>query len=91
MAIRDEGRRLPLRPPDAQPLLKPFVVSWGFESENPGPSPFIDHHEWWGTRDIAAFLSVPAAIQVQAAHDWPRVRSLSHTLLTEALDNIPTL
>ena len=30
----------------AQALLEPLVVSWGWESEAPGPSPFVDEHEW---------------------------------------------
>jgi isopenicillin-N epimerase len=28
--------------PDTQPILDPLVVSWGYESEKPGPSQFID-------------------------------------------------
>lgn len=60
--------------PEAQKLVKPLVVSWGYESESPGSSTFVDHHEWWGTRDMAAFLSVPAAIEFQEKHDWERVR-----------------
>ncbi len=51
---------------EVQDMLDPLVVSWGFQPDVPGPSRFIDYHEWWGTRDVAAFLSVPAAIQFQA-------------------------
>jgi len=69
--------------PEVQPLLEPLVVSWGWESETPGDSPFIDHHEWQGTRDIAAFLSVPAAIEFMGAHDWDRVRAECHALARE--------
>ncbi len=68
---------------EAQPLLEPLVVSWGWESETPGDSSFIDHHEWQGTRDIAAFLSVPAAIEFMRAHDWDRVRGECHALAQE--------
>ncbi len=60
--------------PEVQHLLEPLVVSWGYESDTPSGSTFIDHHEWWGTRDIAAFLAVPAAIKFQQEHDWLRVR-----------------
>ena len=76
---------------EAQPLLQPLVVSWGYESEHPGPSQFIDHHEWWGTRDISAFLSVPAAIEFQRQHDWPRVRAACHALLRETVAAINEL
>ncbi len=65
---------------ETQPLLKPLVVSWGWESDKPSASTFIDHHEWQGTRDLAAFLSVPAAIDFQAQHDWPAVRQRCHDL-----------
>ena len=69
--------------PEKQDLLEPLVVSWGYQSEKPGPSRFVDHHEWWGTRDIAAFLSAPAAIQFQEDHDWDNVRAACHDLAVD--------
>ena len=48
---------------EMQHLVEPLVISWGWEAEKPGPSKFIDEQEWTGTRDIAAFLSVPSVIQ----------------------------
>ncbi len=74
--------------PEAQHLLKPLVVSWGYEAEFPGPSEFVDQHEWTGTRDIAAFLSVPAAIEFQQEHDWEKVRRACHELAQEAQKRI---
>ena len=65
---------------EAQDLLEPLVVSWGWEADKPGPSQFVDHHEWQGTHDLAAFLSVPAAIQFQREHDWPEVQRRCHQL-----------
>jgi isopenicillin-N epimerase len=70
--------------PASQHLLKPLVVSWGFNPETPGPSPYIDLHEWWGTRDLSAFLSVPAAIEFQKQNDWARIRAACHDLIAEA-------
>ena len=77
--------------PDRQPLLDPLVVSWGWESEMPGPSQFLDYFEWPGTFDPAAYLSVPAAIQFQADHDWPQVRTASYALLGRLRQEITDL
>ncbi len=59
---------------EMQSRVEPLVVSWGWESEKPGPSKFIDEQEWQGTRDIAAYLAVPAALQFQRDHHWSQVR-----------------
>ena len=80
-----------------QHLVEPLVVSWGWEAEKPSVSKFVDEQEWQGTRDIAAFLSVPAAMQFQRDHDWPRVRRECHELVRYArqqvsdLTNLPPL
>ncbi len=76
---------------EMQHLVEPLVVSWGWESEKPGPSKFVDEQEWTGTRDIAAFLSVPAAIQFQRDHDWPRVRREGHELVRYARQQVSDL
>jgi len=70
--------------PEAQPLLEPLVVSWGWEAEQPGPSRFVDEHEWTGTRDPAAWLTLPAAIRFCEEHDWPAVREACHARLSAA-------
>ncbi|NOH04188.1 MAG: aminotransferase class V-fold PLP-dependent enzyme [Chloroflexi bacterium] len=77
--------------PEVQHLLKPLVVSWGYESDAPSGSPFIDQHEWWGTRDVAAFLTVPMAIQFQQDHDWVKVRGACHQLAMETRGRIHQL
>jgi isopenicillin-N epimerase len=77
---------------EMQHLLEPLVVSWGWQPEKTtlltldgvDASPFIVQQEWQGTRDIAPYLSVPAAIQFQAEHDWPRVRAECHELVRHA-------
>jgi len=74
--------------PEVQHLLKPLVVSWGYESEYPSGSDFVDHHEWWGTRDMSAFLSVPAAIQFLDEHNWDEVRESCHQLAAYAQNAI---
>jgi isopenicillin-N epimerase len=77
---------------ERQPLLEPLIVSWGWESDetfrqaqgDPGPSRFVDHHQWQGTREVAPFLAVPAAIRFMEEHDWPRVRRACHELVRTA-------
>lgn len=66
--------------------LDPLVVSWGYQAENGFGCgvPFIDYHEWQGTRDLAAFLSVPAAIEFQRAHQWEIVRDNCHQIAIDA-------
>ncbi|HEY9089181.1 MAG TPA: aminotransferase class V-fold PLP-dependent enzyme [Anaerolineaceae bacterium] len=74
--------------PEMQPRIEPLVVSWGWESDFPTASRFVDEQEWTGTRDLAAFLAVPAAITYQKEYDWPRVREHCHGLLDWALSRI---
>jgi isopenicillin-N epimerase len=76
---------------EMQHLVEPLIVSWGWQAEKPGPSKFIDEQEWTGTRDIAAFLSVPAAIQFQREHDWPAVRNECHELVRDARERVAAL
>jgi isopenicillin-N epimerase len=76
---------------EIQDRLRPLVISWGWEAEEPSASRFIDHHEWQGTRDIAAFLSVPAAIRFQQDHDWDLVRRDSNQLASETRQRINNL
>ena len=49
----------------------------GFDAYT-GRTPLERRLQWQGTRDISAFLSVPAAIEFQARHDWPAWRRRCH-------------
>lgn len=53
-----------------QSQIDPLIVSWGYESDTPGESTFLDYHEYQGTRDISAFLTTPAAIKFLDDNDW---------------------
>lgn len=63
-----------------QPLVEPMIVSHGWR---PGAT-FQERHTWQGTRDLCAFLCVPAAIAFQREHGWDEVRRRCHALASEA-------
>ena len=67
------------------------MVSWGWRSDTPNPSHFVDEHEWAGTRDIAAYLTTPAAIDFMVEHDWDTVRADCHALAAEARRQLSVL
>ncbi len=77
--------------PEAQGLLEPLVISWGWEPEIPGPSPFIDQIEFWGTRDVTPFLTVPAALDFQAERNWDAVRQRCRRLIMATRESLLAL
>ena len=79
--------------PEVQNLIDPLVVGWGWGEERTFTfgSDFLDYLQWWGTKDPAAYLSTPAAIQFQAEQDWTAVRQQCHQLLQQALNRITDL
>jgi isopenicillin-N epimerase len=69
--------------PAIQDRIDPQVISWDYSDT----ATFAERHRWQGTRDPAAFLSVPAAIDFQAAHDWTAMRERCHALLDAFRDS----
>jgi isopenicillin-N epimerase len=65
---------------ELQPLLAPPITSWGHAVQAGAPNRFVDEFEWQGTRDLAPYLAVPAAIRYQRERDWPTVRRECHAL-----------
>ncbi|MBL7199322.1 MAG: aminotransferase class V-fold PLP-dependent enzyme [Anaerolineae bacterium] len=74
---------------EMQHLLEPLVG--GRLSRDPQVSLLVDEHQYQGTRDLAAFLSVPAAIQFMQEHDWPAVQRTCHELVRHARGEISAL
>jgi isopenicillin-N epimerase len=75
---------------DAQNLIEPLIISWGYQSKftPPHESTFVDYLQWSGTRDPAASLSVPAAIAFMNEHHWDEIRASCHHILRYAMEII---
>jgi isopenicillin-N epimerase len=65
--------------PEHHALIDPVIISWGYVPD----STFVSRNQKQGTRDIAAYLSVPAAIEFQRANHWDEVRQRCHALASE--------
>ncbi|MGB3717364.1 MAG: aminotransferase class V-fold PLP-dependent enzyme, partial [Candidatus Promineifilaceae bacterium] len=76
--------------PEKQALIEPLVVGWGWGEERVFTfgSDYLDYLQWLGTNDLAAYLSVPAAIQFQSEHNWSLVRQQCHELLEQSIRRI---
>jgi isopenicillin-N epimerase len=82
---------------DMQEKLRGLVTSWGYDDHvgaqsahdrYTGTSMLERRHQWQGTRDLAAFLAVPAAIRFRQKHDWSERTKLAKTLLQDAVREI---
>jgi|TARA_B110000259_G_C14032959_1_gene407623 isopenicillin-N epimerase len=84
---------------DAQPMLEPLVVSHGWIPQSGGPeqigpfgnSRFIDCFEVRGTRDPAAWLAVPDALNFMKKHNWNEISRHSDILARNTASAISNL
>ncbi|MFT6783489.1 MAG: isopenicillin-N epimerase [Saprospiraceae bacterium] len=66
-----------------QHWVDPLVISWGFKSDVPSHSQFLDYHQMNGTRDYTAFLAVPACIDFMNSNNWQQVSKECKELVLE--------
>lgn len=71
---------------DLQNSLDPLLISWGYNSEHPSNSRFLDYHQMQGTKDYAASLTVPAAIQFMQENSWDSVSEKCKTITQKNAD-----
>jgi len=63
-----------------QSSLDPLVVSWGYDN-GPSDTQFLDYHQFNGTRDFSAYLTIPKAIAFMEEHNWWQVAADSRKLV----------
>jgi isopenicillin-N epimerase len=78
-------------------MLHATVTSWGYVAGAGGHAGFDAYTgqtllerrlQWQGTRDLSAWLSVPAAIDFQRDHDWLSVRARCHAMATALMHRV---
>ena len=69
--------------PEHQDWIEPPVISWGYRED----ADFGERHGWQGTRDPAAYLAVPKAIEVHPTFDLDARAALAD----EAVRRLSTL
>ena len=58
---------------EIQNQIDPLVVSWGYKSDTPSHSKFLDYHQWQGTNDYSAYLTMPEIIKFLKKYNWKNV------------------
>tara|TARA_A100001015_G_scaffold302695_1_gene391214 strand:+ start:5492 stop:6631 length:1140 start_codon:yes stop_codon:yes gene_type:complete len=56
-----------------QDIVKPLVISWGYDSVMPSHSQFLDYLQWYGTDDISAYLTMSDTIRFLEKNNWENV------------------
>tara|TARA_B110000014_G_scaffold216456_1_gene170573 strand:+ start:1847 stop:3025 length:1179 start_codon:yes stop_codon:yes gene_type:complete len=70
-----------------QDLIDPLVISWGWESDAPGKSQFLDYHQYQGTNDVSAYLTIPEIVNFFKEHKWNKIQKQCHSLILDFLKN----
>lgn len=69
--------------PEYHDMVDPLVISWGWDEDT-----FYQRTRYQGTNDIAAYLSVGAAIEFQKNHNWDAVRDACHEMVLDTMFRI---
>lgn len=68
---------------EKQAAIDPLVISWGYKALAPSSSLFLDYHQFNGTRDFSAFLTIPTAIDFMKENEWEKVSAGCRLLVKE--------
>ena len=70
--------------PEAQRRLDPLAISWGDAGFAVTGSAFLDELQWTGTRDLSAWLAIPAALRFWEENGGEKVRARCRELARES-------
>ena len=68
---------------EKQAAIDPLVISWGYKAAIPSTSTFLDYHQFNGTRDFSAFLTIPTAIGFMEENKWEQVSASCRQLVKD--------
>ena len=82
--------------PERQAMINPLVIShgWTTDASEPGPfgnTAFIDRLQMQGTRDHAAWLTEPSAINFRAQHGWGKVTASCKDLVQDTAQRVAAM
>lgn len=70
-----------------QKNIDPLVISWGWRDESfSDESQFINWHQWQGTNDLSAYLTIPIILNFFEQNNWNKVSDSCHNLILEIKD-----
>ena len=68
--------------------IDPLVISWGYESEIPSHSKYLDYHQWQGTQDPSSYLTIPDVINFLNQNNWSKVSKDCYKINIEAREMV---
>ena len=68
---------------ELQEKIEPLIVSWGYETDRPSKSKFLEENEMQGTRDVSAFLTVPAIFRFFKENNMQQKQSACRQTILE--------
>jgi len=74
-----------------QNRIDPLVVSWGYDAEEPSHSQFLDYHQWQGTKDLSAYLTIPFTINFLEENNWDLIAKQCRKINLWAKDEVNKL
>ena len=73
---------------EIQNYIDPLVISWGYDSDIPSHSKYLDYHQWQGTQDPSAYLTIPDVINFLNKNNWNEVSKKCRLINIEARELI---